>query len=161
MPVYFRMANGGLRRTMKNRLSKTKVVCKSEVNESENLSYFRFTKNCQNPTTFGFGFKLRHIPSEKMLEYSSTVLRSPSPYLALLASDLLTKMYQSQVHKQGIFSCCNSYMELPRHPHYHAEYTQGNSKARNEITVSISSLTFRRLPSMQARCSGDSPFSFR
>jgi len=39
------------------------VESESEVNESENSSDFRFAKNCLNPTTFGFGFKLRHEPS--------------------------------------------------------------------------------------------------
>jgi len=30
----------------------------SSVNESENLTYFGFAENCQNPTMFGF--ELRH-----------------------------------------------------------------------------------------------------
>jgi len=42
------------------------------------------------------------------------------------------------------------------------EHREDNTnKLMSEITVSISSLTFRRLPSIQARCNGDSPFSFR
>jgi len=34
-------------------------------------------------------------------------------------------------------------------------------RMRMNITVSISSLTFRRFPSIHARCSADSPFSLR
>jgi len=37
------------------------VESKPDANESENLSYFGFAKNCGNLTTFGF--ELCHIPS--------------------------------------------------------------------------------------------------
>jgi len=36
-------------------------------NESENPLDFGLAKNCRNPTTFEFGFEIRHIPIRKML----------------------------------------------------------------------------------------------
>jgi len=48
---------------MKKAFQKESQKSESEVNGSENPSDFGFAKNCLILTTFGFEFKLRHIPS--------------------------------------------------------------------------------------------------
>jgi len=64
------MSNSGLQRMMNLGFSKLKP----NPNESESLSDFRFAKKCQNLTTFGFGFKLHHIPIFHMCKPSKSTL---------------------------------------------------------------------------------------